>query len=102
MKEIKDKLSLAFWGLAGGAFLWGVFLVNHLPVITQDSLCCAFFVGCIFGIGAIINYVHSHTPLGLSKSIALILLAAVIVGALKIIEKLYKYFTRNPPTNYPQ
>lgn len=73
MKKTKDILLLLLCGL----------------------VCGGFFVGCILGMGAIINYVHSHSSLGLSKSTALILLAAVIVGALKIIEKLYKYFTRN-------
>lgn len=73
MKKTKDILLLLLCGL----------------------VCGGFFVGCILGMGACINYVHSHSSLGLSKSTALILLAAVIVGALKIIEKLYKYFTRN-------
>ena len=73
MKKTKDILLLLLCGL----------------------VCGGFFVGCILGMGAMVNYFHSQTSIELSKHTFLILLAAVIVGALKIIEKLYKYFTRN-------
>lgn len=73
MKKTKDILLLLLCGL----------------------VCGGFFVGCILGMGAMVNYFHSQTSFGLSKHTVLTLLAAVIVGALKIIEKLYKYFTRN-------
>lgn len=73
MKKTKDILLLLLCGL----------------------VCGGFFVGCILGMGAMVNYFHSQTSIELSKPTLLILLGAVIIGALKIIEKLYKYFTRN-------
>ena len=80
--------------LCGEYFLWKK-TKDILLLLLCGLVCGGFFVGCILGMGACIHYFHSQTSIELSKHSFLILLAAVIVGTLRIIEKLYKYFTRN-------
>ncbi len=75
MKKFKDFLSLLFWGTLGGGF----------------------FVGCILGFGALLNYVGNtvigrNSPLG--KGSFVLLLVGIIYLSLQTIVWVWSKYTK--------